>query len=157
MSRSSSAALSTIFKRLRRPLLDLAEGVERGFELGPVRSREAGRQGRGPRHALGIAKEQVAIPEAWQRVEERVLRLVLRLHRLGLAEEGEGVRPRARLMPGIGQRRALDHPLEGIAAAVGELDRLLRVPHRGGQLAQRQLQLAQIAGADGGLLPILLL
>jgi hypothetical protein len=142
-------------ERLRRPLFDLAKHVERGVEFRPVRSRRIGRQGRGPRHALGIAEEEVAVPEASQRVEQRVLRLPLRMHRLRLADEGEGICPGARLMLGIGQCGAFADPLEGIAAAIGEPYGFLRVPHRGSQLAQRQLQLAQVACADSGVLPIL--
>ena len=49
------------------------------------------------------------------------------------------------------------HPLKRIAAAVGVGHATLGVPHRPGHLAQRQLQLAQVAGADGGVFPVLLL
>ena len=45
----------------------------------------------------------------------------------------------------------MTHPLKRIAAAVGVGHGLLGVPHRPGHLAQRQLQLAQVAGVDGGL------
>ena len=46
--------------------------------------------------------------------------------------------------------------LKGIAAAIGVVDALLGERDRLGHLAQRQLQLAQIAGARSGIIPILL-
>ena len=100
-----------------------------------------------PRGTLGLGEEQVAILEALQRIQQRVVGLALGLHLLGLAEARLRLGPAARLVQGVGMGRALDHPLKRIAAAVGVGHGLLGVPHRPGHLAQRQLQLAQVAGA----------
>ena len=90
---------------------------------------------------------------ALQRVEQRVGGLALGLHRLGLAEARQGVGAAARLVLGVGQRRTKGHAQKRIAAAVGEVHGLLGVAHRGGHVAQRQLQLAQVVGVFGGLRP----
>ena len=50
----------------------------------------------------------------------------------------------------------MSHPLEGVAAAVGQLDALLGVADGPGHVAGRQGQLAEVAGAVGGVLPVLL-
>ncbi len=137
-------------ERLRRALGDGAAG----FDRIPHPARLAFRVQRHlPRGALGGGEEQVAIPEASQRVEQRVVGLALGLHLLGLAEARLRLGPAARLVQGVGMGRAIAHPLKRIAAAVGVGHGLLGVPHRPGHLAQRQLQLAQVAGADGGLFP----
>ena len=59
-----------------------------------------------PRGALGGGEEQVAIPEAPQRVEQRVVGLALGLHLLGLAEARLRLGPAARLVQGVGVGRA---------------------------------------------------
>ena len=109
------------------------------MKLGPTRSRKIGHQAPGPRHALDIPEEQVAILEPLHRVEEPVLRLLLHLHGLGLAEQDEGVRPPARLMPDIPQRRASDNEsMQSMPVPrelVGECYGLLPIPLRGGDLA----------------------
>ena len=118
------------------------------------RSRTAA-AGHLPRGTLRLRQEQVAILEAPQRIQQRVGGLILGLHLLGLAEARLRLGPAARLVQGVGMGRALGHPLKRIAAAVGVGHGLLGVPHRPGHLAQRQLQLAQVAGAGGGLFPVL--
>jgi hypothetical protein len=50
--------------------------------------------------------------------------------------------------------RAVGPPLKRIAAAVGVGHGLLGVLNRPGHLAQRELQLAQVSGADGGVFPV---
>ena len=143
-------------ERLRRALGDGAAGFsEARFDMLDADVPKSSM--RLPRGALGGGEEQVAIPEALQRVEQRVVGLALGLHLLGLAEARLRLGPAARLVQGVGVGRAHCHPLKRIAAAVGVGHGLLGVPHRPGHLAQRQLQLAQVAGADGGVLPILLL
>ena len=82
-----------------------------------------------------------------------VVGLRLGLHLLGLAEARLRLGPAARLVQGVGVDRARDSSAERIAAAVGVGHGLLGVPHRPGHLAQRQLQLAQVAGAAGGVRP----
>jgi hypothetical protein len=109
-----------------------------------------------PRGTLRLCQEQVAIPEATSRVEQRVGGLKLGLHLLGLAEAHLRLGPAARLVPGVGMGRVRHHPQKRIAAAVGVQHGLLGVPHRPDHLAERQLQLAQVAGAAGGLFPALL-
>ena len=69
---------------------------------------------------------------------------------------GNASPPRPGGPPGAGRRHgscAAD-PLKRIAAAVGVGHGLLGVPHRPGHLAQRQLQLAQVAGVDGSVFPV---
>ncbi len=113
-----------------------------------------------PRRAFGVGQQQVAVAESRQRVEQRVLGLNVGLHLFGLAEQGQRVVVAARLVQGVGQRRPFAHPLELIPAAVGEGHGLLGVVYRPArlaqQLAQRQLQLAQVAGTPGGFCPAFL-
>ncbi len=59
-----------------------------------------------PRGALGGGEEQAAIPEAAQRVEQRVVGLVFFLHLLGHAEARLRLGPTARLVQGVGVGRA---------------------------------------------------
>ena len=162
MSRSSSVGREPDLKRLRRPLLGLGAGVEGGRVRSPRfrRRRERGtacaarrRQHAPPRRALGGDQEPIGIPEALQRIEPRELRLPLRLHPLRLGEQRPGLRPLPGLMQGVGGGGAVGHLLKGIPAAVGEVDGAAAVGHRLAQPAQRHLQLAEVAGNDGGVLP----
>ena len=59
-------------------------------------------------------------------------------------------------MQGRGQRRPVAHALEGIAALVGELDALPGLRQGLAQLAAGLEKLAEVGGADGGVLPVLL-
>jgi len=110
-----------------------------------------------PRGTLRLRQQHVAILEALHRIQQRILGLALGLHLLCLAEAHLRLGPASRLVQGVGMGRSLGIPLKRIAATVGVRHGLLGVPHRPGHLAQRQLQLAQIAGADGGACPDLLL
>ena len=60
-------------------------------------------------------------------------------------------------MQGVRRRGAIDHSLERIAALVGVGDRLAGIGHGLRQPAQRHLQLAEVAGSDRRVLPVLLL
>ena len=55
-------------------------------------------------------------------------------------------------MQGIGMGREINHPLKGVAAAVGVRDGAFAVSDRRTDVTQSQFQLAQIAGAHGGVL-----
>jgi hypothetical protein len=57
---------------------------------------------------------------------------------------------------GVGPSRPIDHPLKVIAAAVSQLDALLAERHGAWHGAQGESQLAEIAGVDCGVLPLLL-
>ena len=59
-------------------------------------------------------------------------------------------------MQGRGQRRPADHALDGIAALVGKLDALPGLRQGLAQLAAGLEKLAEVGGADGGVLPVLL-
>ena len=83
-------------------------------------------------------------------------RLPLRLHRLGLAEGRRALLPPALRVQGVGPGRPVAQPLEGIAAAVGQLDALLAERHGACHGPQGQGQLAEVAGLGRGVLPILL-
>ena len=110
-------------------------------------------------HRLGLAEgeQQVAIAIALERIEPGIAGLAFRLHPLRLLEQRLRRRHLPRLMPGVGKRGAVAHALEGVAAPVGMLDRRLARGHRRRDLAQGELQLREVGGADRGLLPVLLL
>jgi hypothetical protein len=55
------------------------------------------------------------------------------------------------LKQSIAKNTTRSQPLFRIAPAVGVGHGPLGVPRRHGHLAERQLQLAQVAGADGGI------
>jgi hypothetical protein len=97
-----------------------------------------------PRGALGGGEEQVAIPEAPERVEQRVGGLFFGLHFLSLAEARLRLGTAACLVQGVGMGRALGISLKRISAAVGVGHGLLGAHHRVGREAQRQLQLTQV-------------
>jgi hypothetical protein len=122
-------------ERLRRALGDSAAGLQQ-FWLVTCHLQLLGYL---PCGVLARREEQVAIPEAAQRVEQGVFGRVLGLHLLGLAEERQGPGPAARLVQGVGVGRAIHHPLTSIAAAVGVGHGLLGVPPCPRHLPQRQL------------------
>ena len=130
MSSSQFVSASPISMRLRRPLAHLG-----GAALG---------------------EQQIAIVIALERIEPRVLGLPFRLERLGLLEQRLRARRLARLVQGIGPGGAADHALEGVPAPVGMVDARLAHRHRLGDIAERQMQLGEIAGAARGVLPVLL-
>jgi hypothetical protein len=82
---------------------------------------------------------------------------MLALAGLGLFEEAAGLLPLPALVQGICGGDAVDHAHERIAAVVGELDGPAGVGHRLLDSAQRHFQLAEIAGTDRSIRPILLI
>ena len=118
--------------------------------------RLTGGDPRSPRGLFGGGQQPVAVAEALQRIEQVELRLHFLLHPFGLGEEGAGFGPLAGLVQGIRRRRAKPHSQERIAALVGVGDRLAGVGHGVRQPAQRQLQLAQVAGKPRRVFPVLL-
>ena len=106
-----------------------------------------------PRRALRLSQEQFAILETSQRIQQRGVRLPFLLLPLGLAEERLRLGLIPTLVQGVGMGGVLGHSLKRILAAVGVGHGLLGVCHGGGDLAQRQFQLAQVAGASGGSFP----
>ena len=103
-----------------------------------------------------LIEQEVAVPEAPDRVEQRIGRLPLLLHPLGFLELRGGFLPEAHRVQGRGQRRPADHALEGIAALVGKLDALPGLRQGLAELAAGLEKLAEVGGADGGVLPVLL-
>ena len=77
--------------------------------------------------------------------------------RLGLAEDRQGALRASGLVQGIGQPHPPGHSLKGIAAAAGQLHALLGCAHRGGYVAQRQVQFAEVGSIQRSFYPILLL
>ena len=98
---------------------------------------------------LSPAQQQIAVPVALERIEERELRLSLRLHRLGLAEGRARLLDVARLVQRVGQGCSDSHPQKGVAAPIGQLDALLSVADGLGHVAGRQGQLAEVVGIVG--------
>ena len=114
---------------------------------------------RGAFSHLGIPaliEQEVAVQEARERVEQRILRLPLLLHPLGFLELRGGFLPEARRMQGRGQRRPVDQTFRGIAALVGKLDALPGLRQGLAQLAAGQDKLAEVGGGNRGVLPVLL-
>ncbi len=102
---------------------------------------------------LPLAQQQIAVPKAPEGVEERVLRLPLLLHLLGLAEGGFGLRQAARLVQGIGQGRPHAHALSCSGAAVGQVHGLLSELQGLGQVAAGQVELAEVARFHRSVIP----
>ena len=109
-----------------------------------------------PRRPFGGSEKQVAKLEATRRVEQRVVRLAICLHLLGLAEARLRLGSAACLMQSVGVGRARAHFPKRIAAAVSVDHGLLGVPYRPSHLAQRQLQLTEVASTVGRVRPIVL-
>ena len=135
IARESAHPLQHLLAGLPEPLRLLWAGARPGEPVQP-----------GPGLRLRSAQQQIAVPKTRERIEPGILRLVLRLNRLGLAEGRRALLPPARLVQGVGPRRPGGHPLKGIAAAVGQLDALLAERHGARHVPQGQGQLAEVAG-----------
>ncbi len=136
------------FQRLSGPLPDLAaagEGVLAGEGW-----RRLGDPGRG----LALSQQKVAVLEAPQRVEQRELGVILLLHSLGLLKEGAGLPEVSGLVEGVGQGCAVDHPLFGVSAAVGQFHAVPGIVHGLEEVSQGQVEFAQVAGLYGSIFPI---
>src|SRR5271157_1475867 len=104
---------------------------------------------------LALIEEQVAVPIAPDRVKYRVRRLALSLDLLGFCEQGHGLGEAGGLMEGIGEGGTLAHPLERVAAAVGEIDRLPSPCYRFGYVAESEVKPAEVGVTRGCVLPVL--
>jgi hypothetical protein len=107
-----------------------------------------------PGGPFGGDQEQVDVPEASERIEERELRLPLCLHPLRLGEQPLGLCPLPGLMERVGGGGAEPHLHKRIPAPVGQLDGAAGIGHPLVQPAQCHLQFAEVAGADRGILPV---
>ncbi|HBL30718.1 MAG TPA: hypothetical protein DD490_28105 [Acidobacteria bacterium] len=110
-----------------------------------------------PRRAFRLGQQEIAILEASQRVEPGILRLISGLPGLRVLEQTPRLAAPARLVHGVGVRRSAGHLLKCIPAAIGIRHRLLASGHRRSHLTPRELELAQVAGTDRGVLPAPLL
>ena len=79
------------------------------------------------------------------------MRLAFFLHLLGLAEEVFRLPQTTCLVYGVGLLRASAHSQKGVAALVGEVDGLLSVVQGVGQIAESNVDLAEVAGGGGGI------
>jgi hypothetical protein len=101
----------------------------------------------GPGGPLDRGQQQFAMQEAPERVEQRVLGLVLDLHRLGLGEGRISRGGLALLVQGVHQRGGHGHAPAGIAAAIGTVHRAARVGHRRIDPARRHGLLLDVVSA----------
>ena len=105
---------------------------------------------------LPLVQQQLAVPKALQGGEQRIFRLPLLLQRFGLTEGCRSLRLLPGLLQGLGQDCSAGHTQKGILAAVGELDTLLGVDPRLGDVPQGQQEFAESAGSSGCIPPVLL-
>src|ERR1019366_10089027 len=78
-----------------------------------------------------------------------------RLEPLGFREQAHGFGKVAGLMEGVGERGASGPPLEPVATAVREIDRLPGCGDRLRYVSEGEVEFAQVAVPDGCALPIL--
>jgi hypothetical protein len=75
--------------------------------------------------------------------------LLLLLHLFGLLKETSSLAGSTPLVQSVGQRGTFRHSMEGVAAAIGQLDALFGVTDSLLNIAEGQVKLAEVAGTGG--------
>ena len=96
---------------------------------------------------LSLVEQQFAIHEARIGIEDGMFLLAFFLHRFGLPVQRFRRGGTADFMKGVSQGCPINHTLESIATAVGELDTRLGDLYSAVQCAGNQMKLAEIARA----------
>src|SRR2546422_511518 len=79
--------------------------------------------------------------------------LAFRLEALGFDEETLGFVEVTGLMEGVAERGVTHHPLRPVAFAIGEINRQPGCGNRGRNVAEREVEFAEVPVPDGSVLP----